>query len=772
MTNATPNAREHEQNKNQSQVPEQPESSSCSSSNSNPNPSSLAQKDPVFTQEQAHLTKVYQELLAERDVLTKRMTHDHEQAKKDLAALSSEVRTNLGSDDEEMESYAAIEGLNQLIDSYNQKHDFDAERQKRIDTLLLQPYFAKVVLQMRPNRPPREVYIGSVGITDQKRAPLIIDWRSPVASTYYDQGMGKTSYMVDGKTREVELLLRRQFDIQEQTLKSYFDSDIAIEDSLLLHVLSKTHTEKLKAITATIQREQNEVIRHEDVDAMLVEGIAGSGKTSVMLQRIAYLLYQKRSDMRGSLRADQIGLFAPNTIFEHYINMVLPSLGEQNPKTFTWKSFIAEEGLLSAGEGRETSREDLASIRAHMPKITLLPADLCAIAKGDQLLVKVSAIENALQKFKDIPVGPKLIALMKDELHTRLSARIAQLARAEWLQDKMMELDVEEQMEVFGEVIAPKNDEEILRAAKKFAQALFGSAHQDIEDERWCNYPAITKRLLQKDNPSSVEILYLHTLMSSYEPKPFLYLAIDEAQDFTAAQLECLIACFQHAHFLILGDDHQAIRAGSTNFNEMERLFAQAGKKVWRARLQTSYRSTPEITQTFWSLFQDQEDVSHTALHSVQRAGELPRFTKVDEDDSSAYVNTIGRWVCDVQTKEGLSAIICHHEPLAKWLVKQLISYCNEHGCTRAPQLIDKHQILPHEGIVILTLKHAKGLEFDRVLVADASEASYPSSAQAEALSRRELYTAISRATQNVDIVSQGAFSKLLDAYRKTINQA
>ena len=220
--------------------------------------------------------------------------------------------------------------------------------------------------------------------------------------------------MVDGKTREVELLLRRQFDIQEQTLKSYFDSDIAIEDSLLLHVLSKTHTEKLKAITATIQREQNEVIRHEDVDAMLVEGIAGSGKTSVMLQRIAYLLYQKRSDMRGSLRADQIGLFAPNTIFEHYINMVLPSLGEQNPKTFTWKSFIAEEGLLSAGEGRETSREDLASIRAHMPKISLLPADLCAIAKGDQLLVKVSAIENALQKFKDIPVGPKLIALMKD----------------------------------------------------------------------------------------------------------------------------------------------------------------------------------------------------------------------------------------------------------------------------------------------------------------------------------------------------------------------
>ena len=122
MTNATPHARDEKQNKNH-QVADQPESSSCSSSNSNPNPSSLAQKDPVFTQEQAHLTKVYQELLDERDVLAKRMTHDHEQAKKDLAALSSEVRTNLGSDDEEMESYAAIEGLNQLIDSYNQKHD-------------------------------------------------------------------------------------------------------------------------------------------------------------------------------------------------------------------------------------------------------------------------------------------------------------------------------------------------------------------------------------------------------------------------------------------------------------------------------------------------------------------------------------------------------------------------------------------------------------------------------------------------------------------------
>ncbi len=148
-------------------------------------------------------------------------------------------------------------------------------------------------------------------MTDEHKRPLIVDWRSPVAETYYNQEMGPTSYQVDGRTRTVNLLLRRQFDITRDTLNSYFDTTVAIEDSLLLGALKKHHSEKLAAITATIQREQNAVIRHEDVPVLLVSGIAGSGKTSVLLQRVAYLFYQERK----TLSADQIFLFTPNDVF-------------------------------------------------------------------------------------------------------------------------------------------------------------------------------------------------------------------------------------------------------------------------------------------------------------------------------------------------------------------------------------------------------------------------------------------------------------------------
>ena len=594
-------------------------------------------RDEVFEQEQEHLTRIYRELQSEHKLLETSMKQAHEQAKRDLAALSSEVRTNLGSDDEEMESYAAIEGLNQLIDAYNQKHDFDADRQKRIDVLLMQPYFAKVVLKMREGRPPREVYIGSVGITDRTRAPMIIDWRSPIAQTYYDQHMGRTSYCVNGKQKEVELLLRRQFDITRSKLKSYFDSDIAIQDSLLLHVLNQEHSEKLKAITATIQREQNEIIRHADVQAMLIEGIAGSGKTSVMLQRIAYLLYQQRD----TLSAQEIGLFAPNSIFEHYINMVLPSLGEENPKTYTWKRFITEEGLAQYGEGRSTTLEDLGAIRANMQKISLLPGDLCVLAKDDQVLIKVSSIQQALEKFSHIPPSPKLITLLKDELHARLDKRIAQLARSEALQDEMLNLDIEQQMQIFGEIPTTQHEDDVMRYAKIYARALYGSVHKDIDDERWIMFPNITKRLVNKENPSSVEVLYLHALMSSYEPHPFKYIAIDEAQDVTAAQIECLIACFPRAHFLMLGDNHQAIRNHASSFDDMEAIFKHAGKELVRAQLRTSFRSTPEITNLFWSLFKDEENECHVAMQSVQQAGNKPTFYSAREDAPQEYLSCL-----------------------------------------------------------------------------------------------------------------------------------
>ena len=156
--------------------------------------------DPIFQAEQDHLTELYAQLLKMRDDISADLESNHQGAKQDLIAMSEEVRLDFGGADETIETLAAIETLNSVIDAYNQHHDFNVDKLRRVMLLLMQPYFAKVTLEMRPGRPPRDVYIGAAGMTDERSRPLVVDWRSPVAETYYNQEMGPTSFKVDGKT--------------------------------------------------------------------------------------------------------------------------------------------------------------------------------------------------------------------------------------------------------------------------------------------------------------------------------------------------------------------------------------------------------------------------------------------------------------------------------------------------------------------------------------------------------------------------------------------
>ena len=173
----------------------------------------MNEDDPVLVEEQAHLDELYKQLLGFRDDLTHQLEHDHKQAAADLVTMSEEIRPDFGGADETMETLAAIETLNAVIDAYNQYHDFSVDRLRKVLLLLRQPYFAKVRLKMRPDRPARDVYIGAAGITDDRHTPLVVDWRNPIAETYYNQENGQTSYTVNGRLKTVELELRRQIDI-------------------------------------------------------------------------------------------------------------------------------------------------------------------------------------------------------------------------------------------------------------------------------------------------------------------------------------------------------------------------------------------------------------------------------------------------------------------------------------------------------------------------------------------------------------------------------
>lgn len=700
------------------------------------------QNDPVFEKEQAHLSSLYKQLLQMRDTISADLESSHAGAAQDLITMSEEVRLDFGGADETMETLAAIETLNSVIDAYNQYHDFNVDKLRRVMLLLMQPYFAKVRLQMRPGRPARDVYIGAAGMTDEHSIPLVVDWRSPVAETYYNQEMGPTSYSVDGKTRTVNLELRRQFDIVRDTLNMYFDTTVAIEDSLLLSALKKHHSEKLQAITATIQKEQNRIVRHEDVPVMLVNGIAGSGKTSVLLQRIAFLLYRERK----TLSPDQVYLFTPNSVFEDYIDTVLPSMGESNPQVFTWKDFVASQGAGQRDSGEKTAPEQLRHLGGAIPSLVLEPEDLKEIRLGDTVLLKTAQIQGAVEKFERFGIGSRFCALVKDELHERLSRRLAQMAKDDEVQEEMLGLDVDEQVQIFGETISPDDEKETAELTQKYLEHQYAEAHDLIDALAWLRFDRIGMRLLGQKALSATEWLYLKLLITGSGDKNARYVMIDEVQDYTESQLMVLARHFSRAHFLLLGDENQAIMEGTATFPQIKSVFEETHGAVEECRLLTSYRSSPEITELFCSLIDHDTQLK---ISSVHRAGEKPHIEQFGTEDRGGFISRLRELAEAAQSDQGLTAIVTESDSRASWLSKQL---------GESVTVLGKNSTLPATGIVLLPLRVAKGLEFDHVIIPDAQAEVYGDTP----LCRRRMYTAISRAMHRVTILSQGPVTPLL----------
>ena len=696
--------------------------------------------DQTFVEEQRHLSETYAQLVEMRDALTYEIETSHKGIAQDLRDMSEEIRLDFIGADETMESLAAVETLNSVIDMYNQTHDFAVDRLRRIMLLLMRPYFAKVRLQLRPGSPARDIYIGATGITNDEHESIVVDWRSPIAETYYNQEMGKTSYSVDGRVRTVDLQLRRQFDITQDVLNLYFDTTIAIEDSLLLGALKRHHSEKLQAITATIQREQNAVVRHEDVPVLLVDGIAGSGKTSVLLQRIAYLFYRERE----ALRPEQVYLFSPNDVFERYIDAVLPSLGESNPQTFTWRGFLAHLGLSERGTGADGSLENLLLLEERIKSLELEPDDLREIRIGDTVLLKPSQVAAAVRKFERFGVGPRFAALVSDDLHDRLDRRLKQMAKSDAVQEEVLSLDLDEQMELFGETINSVMEDELASYAQTYLESRYGSAHDDIERLTWLKLDRIGMRMLGTQGITAAEWLYLKLLVSGHGERNARYVMIDEVQDYTQIQLMVLARYFSRAHFLLLGDENQAIREGTASFEQIAQIFEQTHGSVERCQLMTSYRSSPEITELFASLMGDDKRMN---LSSVRLSGVAP--TIIEQPEREAYLDTLRELASNAAGEEGLTAIVTADQSRAKWLGRQLGD---------AVHLMRKDEALPASGIVVMDLRLAKGLEFDHVIIPDAQEEVYPPSE----LSRRRLYTAISRAMHRITIVAQGPLSPLV----------
>lgn len=702
---------------------------------------SLAQ-DPVFEAEQRHLSETYATLRSMAADLVAKMDKNSKDAAADKLAMVDELSVNLASYADAMETYADFATVNRVIDAYNMAQSVDAEKLNSIRLLLGQPYFAKVVLQFKPGEGPKELYIGTAGVSDDSYRRLVVDWRSPVAEVYYNQDNGPTSYQANGRTINVDLKLRRQFDVDKDRLNAYFDTTVAIQDSLLLASLSKQRSAKMQSITATIQKEQNQVIRHEDVPALLVNGIAGSGKTSVLMQRIAYLFYQQRE----SLDPSQVFLITPNPVFQSYIDNVLPDLGERNPECLTWNEFLQQLMPPDRTGGQvNVALDRLERIDAACAGFAFDPHDFKEVhCNGDRLL-SVGQILQVAAKFKNIPAGPHLVSLMRDELAHRLDTRLKQIAMSDRILDELSALSPDEQVALFRETFDAQDEDEARVWAQQYVDDRYAAARKAVENDDWLRIDRIGMRLLGVENLVPVEWLYLKMALTGLGNPDAKYVMIDEVQDYTAAQLTVLARYFRRAHFLLLGDQNQAIGPDTATFDDVKAVFQKARGSVEECRLMTSYRSSPAITALFAGLLADEERLR---ISSIRRQEEAPAIIEcaTEEERDRELVRVIEAASAD----EGLTAVILPQKHQAKQLQKKL-------GDGASP-LIDADATLPTSGVVLTSLKLAKGLEFDHVIVPEASERTFPD----DPLSRRRLYTTVSRATGRITLLAQGKLTSLL----------
>ena len=699
----------------------------------------------IFDEEQAHLTVTHGKLRAMKTALEEKIDAISEKAAKEKQDIRSNLSLNFDSDTDSMETYIEFEAMSHSIDQYNIEQDAAQEKLGRVKRLLKAPYFARVKLQFDPEEEPEDYYIGSAGISENAYEHLVIDWRSPIAETYYNQQNGKTFYVVNGNRVDVDLQLRRQYNLEEDRLYSFFDTQIAIEDPMLLQSLASRRTDKMKAITATIQKEQNAVIRSEDVPVLLVNGIAGSGKTSVLLQRIAYLFYRQREN----LRPEQVYLLTINPVFRQYIDQVLPDLGEENPRTITWRDFLHIVNAPDKGAYESARESDLRKMESALKTLRLKEEEVCPIMQKGRCVLSRNEILRAAAELEGIEAGPRLMNILSDRLSEMARIKIRRMERDENEQAKDDSADAAtfNSMDPYGNQGGSRrgSDGEPDRKEQNRITNQYGGAFSTIRNFGFIDIEKIGCRILHKKRLTSAEWIWLKMLLTGMSDKNVRYVMIDEVQDYTAAQLMVLRRYFGRARFMMLGDEFQAIRPGTVSFGKIHELFGEDGRQTRELPLLTSYRSSPEITNIFTGLLPREKRI-FTA--SVQRPGTAPVVMACESGDE--YRRRLRLLVNAAAADEGLTAVICaNRASLEK--VRQILG-------DKAPRVIGRNQALPHGGVFLITLDLVKGLEFDGVILPDADRETYPE----DIMARHRLYTAVSRATRRLSILADGKLTALL----------
>lgn len=710
-----------------------------------------------------------------------------------------EIKVNLETFDDRLETALSIKQQAEFLAERELTHHHRDKALQILRKLKDSPYFARVDFTPDDTNETTPIYIGIAGLSNETEDDyLIYDWRAPISSMYYDFSPGPAEYASMEKIISGTMDLKRQFIIRHGELQSMFDTNVAIGDELLKEVLGNNASDKMKNIVATIQKEQNQIIRNVKNNYLIVQGVAGSGKTSVALQRAAYLLYHYKEELNN----DNMLLFSPNPLFSSYIASVLPDLGETSIQQLTFQAYVekrlgkhltmespfsqmeylltTEDAARKAGIRFKASLAFKEYIDQYAEQLSTDGLVFKNIALRGNVIISKEAIGAYFYSLDHTISIPNRMSMTKDWLLEELAFLEKEERDKDWVKDEAELLDIEDYTEVYHDLQDNAEDDtfddfdkELKILTAKIARKYFRKIRAAVSKLKFLHITALYKKLfdVQADYaslPENWDAVCVYTLESLRQKEllyedtsPYMYLEdkltrlktntqikhlfIDEAQDYSPFQFFVLQQLFPSARMTILGDIHQAIYMHTLNSATLfsgEEVQTDNTEKI---ELHKSYRSTRQIVDfTRHLLAVDLE------IEPFERDGEKPSFVLcMDGQERDAKLR---HTLSGLVGKEyGTIAVICKTAAESAAMYEQLSPAFDV-------QLATEHSYSYDSGIIVLPAYLAKGIEFDAVIIPDASAHNYEKSFE-----QNLFYTACTRAMHELVLFAVGDKTPFID---------
>ncbi len=712
--------------------------------------------------------------------------------KKDLTGMQKSMWEYVKPTPDDLDDMAAIWQFQTDIVREGNKAIFLTNQARKLERIANNPYFARIDFKEAGENLAEKIYIGISNLKNEKTGQfLIYDWRAPVSSMFYDYEPGGAGYVCMAGRIEGELLLKRQFRIWNGELTLMFDSSLTINDEILQEILGRSADSRMKTIVASIQREQNSIIRNDTHKLLIVTGPAGSGKTSIALHRAAFLLYRHKDNITSK----NIVIFSPNEIFSDYISDVLPELGEEDINRSTLFEYavrtlgpgvrpenasqqmeflLAEDATAGCdasyckenckenvddfsgigdfdnrrqridGIKYKASFEIIDHLRRHVEKIEKSRVFHDVVFRGELIETAEELSQYFFEALRFLPVVKRL-----DKIRSRLTSKLDILFRKrveEVVPEVANMVEFIDPAEIRGRSIAIVREE--ASSARQLIEEMtkldiFDSYIEFLEDRGV--YAGKTGGIDRSSGKRNVNyediapILFLNGLLNGYPNMDVIkYVLIDEVQDYTPVQLEILRELFGNSNLTLLGDPNQALNPYIPSL-EPERLAGSLGYASYIcARLVKSYRSTRQIADFCNGIIGGNIDAE-----SVNREGDLPEAHRC-ADMQELY----RRAAEDIEKMKsnGLKSIA--------------VIMKTERECTEAYNVLVKYTELSlitgdrqefFTGAVVIPSYLSKGLEFDAVLMICPEGGIYQGD-EAKGL----LYTVCSRALHRLHFYFAG----------------